>query len=467
LACLGVGRSTCVTARDGSAPLAGADALAALANRPARSEPAQKGRSSSANWRGETGRAVLGQHPIEHGGQSLGHVAPLAGDRRDRRRDVGRQLGHLALVLRPREGRLAGQQLVERAAQAVDVCADVHRFAGGLLGGHVVGRAHDVARLRALAFLARGVEGGQSQVENLQLPVGVEDQVRGLDVAMHQAVLVGRTQSEGGLAHQLTGIGDSERAAAAHECREVKPLDILHDQEMPVAHLARVHGPHDVRVFQLADGLHLLLEAGDPLRVVHGARQEDFDRHELVELGVQGLVDRAHPALAELLQQAIFADLAGQAGRSRGRRRGRGDGRRDFILAGAGRCPELLQCLLALGLGDELMLGPTLAELLDDRVALFLEGRHRGLASGAALQMSGHLLRRRSGGAAMGVRGQLFGAVAGHGSGEELSVGSCRGQGPGRPATNITGGRYARIPRTPQVVIQQRVTGRGFRHANR
>ena len=60
--------------------------------------------------------------------------------------DVGGHLIERALVLAALERGAAGQEFVERAAQAVDVGADIDGVAvGGLLRGHVIGRAHGLA----------------------------------------------------------------------------------------------------------------------------------------------------------------------------------------------------------------------------------------------------------------------------------------------------------------------------------
>ena len=60
---------------------------------------------------------------------------------------MGQHLVERALILGPAERRPAGEQLVERGPEAVDVGANIDRAAiGGLFGGHVVGRAHRLAR---------------------------------------------------------------------------------------------------------------------------------------------------------------------------------------------------------------------------------------------------------------------------------------------------------------------------------
>ena len=90
-------------------------------------------------------RGILGRRlgdDVVEGGHEI--AARRAGPRR-RVADVRPELGDVAVL---RVGDLAGQHLVEDAAQRVDVRAPVDRVALDLLGGDVVGRPHPEARSR-------------------------------------------------------------------------------------------------------------------------------------------------------------------------------------------------------------------------------------------------------------------------------------------------------------------------------
>ena len=135
---------------------------------------------------------------------------------------------------------------------------------GGLLRGHVLGRAHGLADPRHLVAARLGrPEPGQPQVENLQLPLPIHHQVRGLDVPVNQLVLVGVLKPHGRLAHQLASLGDRQRAPAAYEPRQVDPVDVFQDQEARAFDLPGVQGTDDMGMVEPADGLHLPLEPGD------------------------------------------------------------------------------------------------------------------------------------------------------------------------------------------------------------
>ena len=82
-------------------------------------------------------------------------------------------------------------------------------------------------------------------------------------------------------------------------------VDQLHDEVRP----ARFRGPGvedagDVDMVHHGQGLTLGLEAGDDLAAVH-AGLDDLERHLALDgLGLLGHPDRAHAALADLLQAA-------------------------------------------------------------------------------------------------------------------------------------------------------------------
>ena len=84
----------------------------------------------------------------------------------------------------------AGQQGVEDRSQPVDVgrgrqCA---AFARSLLGRHVGGRADDRPRVRQLAVPLDSL--GQAEVGDMRLTIGIDQDIRRLQVAMEDASLV-------------------------------------------------------------------------------------------------------------------------------------------------------------------------------------------------------------------------------------------------------------------------------------
>src|SRR5207248_1106003 len=129
----------------------------------------------------------------------------------------------------------AGQQVVEGAAQAVDVGPVVHvRRLQRLLGGQVVGGAQNGVGVEfpGQLFVGVGPEPGQAQVEDLDDAGAVHQQVAGLDVAVDQAGGVDVLQALGRLGDVVGGAPRAERAALAHQVVQADALDVVHDDEV-------------------------------------------------------------------------------------------------------------------------------------------------------------------------------------------------------------------------------------------
>ncbi len=86
-------------------------------------------------------------------------------------------------------------------------------------------------------------------------------------------------------------------------------------KSMPPALVDVVDGD-DVGVVQGRGSLGLLHEAALALGVGDLLRRQDLDGDEAVQVRVAGLVDHAHPALAELLEDLVVRD--GSAGHGPG-----------------------------------------------------------------------------------------------------------------------------------------------------
>ncbi len=115
--------------------------------------------------------------------------------------DLGHELDRRAL-----EWRVAGQELVERGAQAVDVGACVHRVGvrAGALGGHIDKVADHLAGLGDLLHRELGEPLGEHQVAELGDIVRLADEdVRRLDVAVDDLPLRRGLQRAGNLGANL------------------------------------------------------------------------------------------------------------------------------------------------------------------------------------------------------------------------------------------------------------------------
>ena len=158
---------------------------------------------------------------------------------RQHRVDVPRQLGpNLARpprllvhvrpeqgdVGRPRERRLPGQALVEDAGERVDVRARVDVVARDLLGRDVLERADDVTGSRDAAERAGPLREAEVGEVAVLLARGDGDQdVRRLDVAMDEPLLVRCVQGLRDLLEQRDRAGGLERPSREMSCARSVP----------------------------------------------------------------------------------------------------------------------------------------------------------------------------------------------------------------------------------------------------
>ncbi len=246
---------------------------------------------------------ILAQGPLDGGGQVRG--------------DRGVDLGQRGRVLRPEllerlhriigiEGRPIGQELVEDRSCRELVRALVHA-APRLLGRHVAEGAHDQAGSREPGV--GGGDAGDAEVEDLHLPVAQDEDVPRLDVAVDDPVLMGVVEPVADLDHQGQLVLERDLAALADEELELLAVEELHDDEEATLVLAQVVDDDDVRVVEAGAGLGFPVESG--LQLVGDLRfaRDHLERDEPIEDRVVGLVDGAHPAAADALDDPVLPDL--------------------------------------------------------------------------------------------------------------------------------------------------------------
>ena len=187
----------------------------------------------------------------------------------------------------PRNGPLAGEQLVEHDARAVNVGPDVDpvRLAARLLGRHVGRRAQHLPVLGHDGFL--GLALGQAEVHQVRLALGIEQDVGGLDVAVDHAVAVGTVEGVANGRDQFRRFAERDRSAGFERAAQRRALDEFLDQvERAVLGLTGLVDRDDAGVLELGCAARFSQEPGCVFRAGEVAGPGNLDRHLAAELGV-------------------------------------------------------------------------------------------------------------------------------------------------------------------------------------
>jgi hypothetical protein len=264
------------------------------------------------------------------------------------------------------ERRLAGQHLVERAAEGEEIGAGVERLPPHLLGRHVGRRPQEPAFLRGEdlepASLRRSGlllldELGQPEVEDLDVPVRADHDVRGLEIAVDHVRPVRGGQPIRHLGRDLERRAQRQRPAR-DPLLERLPFHQLHrDEDGSLVLPDLVHRGH-ARVDHGRPRARLAQQAPAALLARDQLGRQHLERHRAVQPLVLGPVDDPHAARAEPLPDPVVGERASDQGiRSR------------VPVQGGHRFEgsQLLQLRPELGLGRELT-GPVDASPLRHRL---------------------------------------------------------------------------------------------------
>lgn len=212
------------------------------------------------------------------------------------------------------ERRVAGQARVGDDAESIDVRRGSGRLPLGLLRREVLCRPHDNAGLGDRG----GIQfAGGTEIGDLDVAVGPDDEIRRFDVSMDEPDVVSRVQGESHLGDDLQRSLDAQREPA---CRPVlrtsSPMrveyggerparKILHDKECQVTLLAVVVDLGDSRMGQLGGVPGFRTEAVPEVRIVEPLGMQDLDGDLAMQDQIGSAPHLARTAESHALHEAI------------------------------------------------------------------------------------------------------------------------------------------------------------------
>ena len=197
------------------------------------------------------------------------------------------------------ERRLPDETLVEHAAERVHVRPPVDLLTGDLLGCDVVDGAQQVAVVADSGLLGDPLREAEVRQVDVVGAVGagarVEQHVRRLHVAMHEAARVGRIEGARDLREDADRVRRVE-TAAPEALFQVTPLDVAHGDEEEVLGRPGLVDRDDVRMVDRRGQLRLAQEAVAERLVLGEAGGEQLERDPPLQPQILGQVDDAHAA---------------------------------------------------------------------------------------------------------------------------------------------------------------------------
>ena len=106
----------------------------------------------------------------------------------------------------------------------------------------------------------------QSKIDNSSHPLGIEQNVRRLEITVHDSLLVSVMQPVRDLLHKEACFSDREAGPCLDAIGEALALNEFHGQELQAVYITGISCADDVRMIEFADYLHF------PMETVNGPR---------------------------------------------------------------------------------------------------------------------------------------------------------------------------------------------------
>ena len=171
----------------------------------------------------------------------------------------------------------------------------------------LVSTAAAMVTIASVGACGRACERRDAEVEHLDVAVGPQHQVVGLDVAMHDRRGVGRGQRRRGLDADVEDLAKRQRSAL-ETLTNGFALDEFRDEESCGVVIADLVDRQDVGMIERRCGTSFVKKTAEAFRIATELTAQDFERHQPSERGIQRLVNLAHAAAAQQALNLIAAD---------------------------------------------------------------------------------------------------------------------------------------------------------------
>ncbi len=171
----------------------------------------------------------------------------------------------------------------------------------------------------------------QAEIHDDRFAAAIDHDVGGLQVAMHDPVVVGFLQGLRNLADDDQNLRRGLRDRGVDEVREGPSLDIRHRDVVLPVDVADVVDGANARMPQRGSGPRFAVEAFEQLPLIVACKLRRFERDLPAELRVLGEINCPHRALPQRTQDPIAPEVAGKLARFRAASRVGRSGRKRFV----------------------------------------------------------------------------------------------------------------------------------------
>ena len=212
----------------------------------------------------------------------------------------------------------ARRHLVQHRTEGKQVGAGVEWLCLHLFRRHIRNRAQHRARTgqlvgRDLRFRVPTRQGslsrnlGQSEIKNLRVPALGDENIRRLDIAVHDPLRMSGIESVGNFDGQRENQFRFQRTPADAVLQR-HAVEILHGDEGPAFALVNFVYDADVGVIQCGCGLRFTLKTGQSLGITGNLFGQELEGYKTMQACVFGLVNHTHSAAAEFFDDPIVGD---------------------------------------------------------------------------------------------------------------------------------------------------------------